>query len=469
MPSPIILFLCVGTIANVLVSAQITRALMVRGYRIPGFVLGLSASVIFLGLGQFFIAQDYRSFFSENGHCGTCCELCGLTFWFWWFFWGIGFVIHLVLSAGYAKQFLNIPQRSMPKRLKIYFTGGIFCAIFCITGTSWARDYLELSNVRSNIFEVENSILTGDINNIGSIMLPQSMQDWAFGNTDEVKKIQISSNRKWFSLQYDDRLEVWQMPDIVLKKTFYSDSVFWWNSPNAFSPDGSRLAVWLHGDILVYSMANDSINLLWKIEGKNYYIADLGFSMDGHELVLVNQKQGYHIDVFNADSGDFVYTVTMPAQNGFSQNKLSYDSKYVITGNDQVVQIYERHSGRLIYELEQVQSGAFLPNNDILFWNCDQANGKVWDMETGNERPFEIDYGCQSPLESIAFSSDSRLFIYADLHDMLVWDLQNEKQVSHVFMQSAISEIAVTPDQQIIIIATADGRLNFLANLESSN
>lgn len=42
---------------------------------------------------------------------------------------------------------------------------------------------------------------------------------------------------------------------------------------------------------------------------------------------------------------------------------------------------------------------------------------------------------------------------------MLVWDLQNEKQVSHVFMQSAISEIAVTPDQQIIIIATADGRL----------
>jgi WD40 repeat protein len=90
-------------------------------------------------------------------------------------------------------------------------------------------------------------------------------------------------------------------------------------------------------------------------------------------------------------------------------------------------------------------------------------------METGNERPFEIDYGCQSPLESIAFSSDSRLFIYADLHDMLVWDLQNEKQVSHVFMQSAISEIAVTPDQQIIIIATADGRLNFLANLESSN
>lgn len=87
--------------------------------------------------------------------------------------------------------------------------------------------------------------------------------------------------------------------------------------------------------------------------------------MDGHELVLVNQKQGYHIDVFNADSGDFVYTVTMPAQNGFSQNKLSYDSKYVITGNDQVVQIYERHSSRLIYELEQVQSGCFFTQQRI--------------------------------------------------------------------------------------------------------
>lgn len=468
MPSLITLFLFIGPVVNVLVSALVTRVLMARGYRMLGFVSGLSISVIFLGLGQFFIAQDYRSFTNENGHCTTCCELCGLTFISWWVLWGMGFVICLAIGAGYAKKFLDIPQQSVPQRLKIYFTGGVFCIVFCITGISWARDYAELSNVRSNIVKVENSISTGDINNIGSIMLSQSMQDWAFGNTDEVKEIQISPNRKWFSLQYDHRLEVWQMPDIVLKKTFDSDS-FFWDSANAFSPDGSRLAVWLDGDILVYSMANDSMNLLWKIEGKNYYITDLGFSIDGRELVLVSQKQDYHIDVFNAASGDFVYTVTMPVQNGFSQNKLSYDSNYVITGNDQVVQIYERRSGQLIHELEQVQSGIFLPNNDILFWDCDQANGKVWDMGTGNERPFEIDYGCQSPLESIAFSSDSRLFIYADLHDMLVWDLQNEKQVSHVFMRSAISEIAVTPDQQIIIIATADGRLNFLANLEPSN
>lgn len=107
MPSPIILFLCVGTIANVLVSAQITRALMVRGYRIPGFVLGLSASVIFLGLGQFFIAQDYRSFFSENGHCGTCCELCRLIFWFWWFFWGTDSLYILYLALDTLNRFLK--------------------------------------------------------------------------------------------------------------------------------------------------------------------------------------------------------------------------------------------------------------------------------------------------------------------------------------------------------------------------
>jgi WD40 repeat protein len=263
-------------------------------------------------------------------------------------------------------------------------------------------------------------------------------------------------------------MEIWKMPDIVLKKSFYSDTVFW-DSISAFSPDGSRLAVWLHGDIFVYSLVDDSINLLWKIEGKSYSTADLGFSIDGSELVLVNIMQGYHVDVFSADSGSLVSTLPLPSQDGFSIRKLSNNSEYMITENEKVVQIYDRHSGQLLHELEKTQRGSFLPNNDVLFWNCDQAIGEVWDIETGNKEPFETDYECLDPFETIAFSPDSNLFIYADLHDMLIWDLQNKEKISHVFMKSGISAIAMTPDQKIIIIATTDGRLNFLANFESSD
>jgi hypothetical protein len=461
-------FILAGSFASVIISQLVTKALMIRGYQKLGFILGLLAMVIFLGLGQLFIAQDYRSFFSENGHCGTCCELCGITFVIWWFLWGVGFIIYLLLGVGFARQFSKIPQRSVPQRLRVYFLGGVLCIIFGVIGINWARDYLEHFNVRNNLVEVENPIRAGNIRIIGSIMLPQSARDLAFGSMAEVEKIQISPNGEWFTLQYADKMEIWKMPDIVLKKSFYSDTVFW-DSISAFSPDGSRLAVWLHGDIFVYSLVDDSINLLWKIEGKSYGTADLGFSMDGSELVLVNIMQGYHVDVFSADSGSLVSTLPLPSQDGFSIRKLSNNSEYMITDNEKVVQIYDRHSGQLLHELEQTQRGSFLPNNDVLFWNCDQAIGEVWVIETDNKEPFETDYECLDPFETIAFSPDSNLFIYADLHDMLIWDLQNKEKISHVFMKSGISAIAMTPDQKTIIIATTDGRLNFLANFESSD
>ncbi|MEN9563269.1 MAG: hypothetical protein RIR73_1513 [Chloroflexota bacterium] len=187
-----IISILAGSFASILISLLVARALMFRGYRNLGFILGLLAMLIFLGLGQLFIAQYYRSFFSENGHCGTCCELCGMTFLLWWFLWGMGFIFYLLLGVGFARQFSKTPQRSVPQHLIVYFLGGVLCIILGGLGISWIRDYLEHFNVRNNLVEVENPIRAGNIRIIGSIMLPQSARDLAFGSMADAEKILIN-------------------------------------------------------------------------------------------------------------------------------------------------------------------------------------------------------------------------------------------------------------------------------------
>lgn len=466
MTTPLFIsLLLAGPLMSILVSLFVTRKLMSRGLQIWGFIIGLAILVSILGIGQWLIAQEYRAFFSEVGPCPTCCELCGLTFLFWWFAWGTGLVIYLIISAVFAIRFRKTPRQPTPLWVK-RLGGGTLIIIFSVVTASALNAYRERLSIRSNIAQAKASIFSGTLSEIGSMMLPQDVTYWLRISIPYVEHIQFSQDGKWFSLQYSDRLEIWQMADLTLQKTFRPDSVFWESIP-AFSPDSSRLAVWLRGDIQVYSLDGKAIELLWEIKGQQYNTEDLAFSADSRELIMMNLDSQDNVVTLDAKTGHPLATVNMPSQGGFFLKKLSQDSEYLYTGNEQVFQIYDRHSGQLVHQIDTGgMRASLLPNNDVLLLNCQGPSGKIWDIETGKETSFPLDLrGCQYSLAALV--PDSHSFSFAGLynsHEILVWDVHSQSQIGQVDLSSAVTAIAVTPDQRVLVVATADGRLNFFAN-----
>lgn len=469
----IVLMLLSGPVASVLVGEFITRTLMARGLRLWGFIIGLLALTAIFGAGQLYIAYYYRSFFIKTGPCSTCCELCGFTFLFWWLSWGVGSIIYFVSTARYAKRYSEIAPLPTPHWLKISIPISILSILVGVIGFSLVKDNIARSQLRNNIAKVEGSVLLGNLVEIGYIQLPQNVGNWTFGTVSYVNGIKISADGKWFTLQYPDKIELWKLSDITLRKVFRSGSSMR-DGIIAFSPDGSKFALWVEGNLSVY-LLEDDIKLAWNFDEMES-IYDLGFSEDGKELIVVNTDQiasfdgknlivasTDQIEIFDANNGDRHQAIAMQRQDGFYLKRLSSDGEYVFTGNENVFQLYSRYNAQLAYEIKR-GGGILLPSNDVLFLDCQQSAGTVWDKETGAGVSFDVIHvDCYS--EYWAFTPNAELFVLAGLHDFSILDLKNNTQTDQIPTQPAITSIAITPDGRMVIVATADGRLNFYANM----
>ncbi len=350
-----------------------------------------------------------------------------------------------------------------PQWLKISVPIGIFCIIVGVMGFSLWKDNLERTHLRTNIVLIENSVLLGDPIEFGSIQLPQAAKYWTLGNISYVNGIKFSPDGKWFSLQYKDKVEIWRISDITPRKVFLSgpsirDSII------AFGPDSSNFSVWIEGKLSVYSLA-DAIKLVWEFDEVKNSVSDLGFSEDGKELVVANTHE---IETFDANNGNHLQTVAMPGKDRFYYNRLSNNSEYVVTGNEKVFQLYNRHNGQLLHEIEKPR-GILLPNNDVLFLDCERSRVEIWDEETGDEVSFDVVGDYCWPSYYVAFTLDSNASVLAGLHNFVILDLKNKIQIDSIPIQPAITALAISPDGHMIIVATADGRLNFYANMMSEN
>ena len=451
---------CVASMVVGLLFLLFTKPLMARGFRAFGFWGGLILLMIVFGTGQYYFTNYYRSSFIKTGPCPTCCELCGLTFLFWWIAWGIGLILYFVV---FNKRYSEIKPLPTPQWLKISVPIGIFCIIIGVISFRLWKDNSERTRLRTNIALIENSVLAGNLTEIGSIQLPQSAKYWTVGNVSFVSSVKISPDGKWFSLQYKDKIEIWRMLDITSGKVFHSgpsilDSI-------AFSPDSSNFAIWTDGKLSVYSLANA---MVWEFDDMKNYVSDLGFSKDGKELVIANS---YGIETFDANNGNRLQTVAIPSENGFYVKRLSNNSEYVVTGNEKVFQLYNRHNGQLLHEIEK-PGGTILPSNDVLFFDffdCKQSAVEIWDKETGDEVSFDVAGDYCWPTHYFAFTQDSNTSVLAGLHNFAILDLKNKIQIDLIPIQPAITALAISPDGYVIIVATADGRLNFYANMMSEN
>lgn len=254
----IILFLVVGSIASVLVGFFLTEPLMARGSRSLGFWAGLLVLISMFGVGQYFWAHYYRTSFGRSGPSANC-ELCGLPIIFWGASWALGFIIYLVISAKWYKQYSQITPLPTPRWLKIGGPLGIFCVIMGVIGFNLLGDYSERTNLRYNIAKIENSVLSGNLTNIGSIQLPQSADYWTFGILSYVIDLEISPDGEWLSLTYPHKVELWDLSDIARRKVFHSESSIYYvfGDRFAFSPDSSKYAVGIDGKLSVYMLGED--------------------------------------------------------------------------------------------------------------------------------------------------------------------------------------------------------------------
>jgi hypothetical protein len=462
LQSGAILYVLLNLVVSLLTSLLVTRPLMARGHGKWGFIAGLSVLVFVLGLGQLYFAQHYRAFFSRTGPCSTCCELCGLTFLLWWFCWGIGCMAYLILSARFANKFDDVTPLPTPRWLKRCLTGGILVIILGSAGFNFLNSFVERSNAHNSIVKIETSILSGNFTEIGSLMLSQTAEYWWNGNITYAEGINFSADGNWFSLRYKDKLEIWRMPDLVLEKTFRPDSMFH-DSLATFSPDSTKLAVWIRGSVSVYSLVSDPIELIWESPEKNYDLIGMAVDRSGSELVLANS--GTRLETLDMQTGSHIDKVAIPILKDYWTKSLSQDGEYVITASEHINQIYDRHNGgSLVHEFEKPSgSVSLLPNNDVLLLDCEHSTGKILDIETGDEVTFTIDIRvCERRLK--IFSPDSRLLVSAYDQKVSVWDLLNQSQVGDLSVESAITAVAMMPNQRILVLVTADGRLHFFAS-----
>jgi WD40 repeat protein len=394
--------------------------------------------------------------------------------------WGVGYFIYFVNIARYAKRYSEITPIPTPPWLKISIPVGILSILVGVIGFSLVKDYIARSHLRNNIAKVDGSVLLGDPVEIGYIQIPQTVENWTFGTVSYVNGIKISADGKWFALQYPDKIELWNLSDITPRKVFRSGSSMR-DGIIAFSSDGSKFAVWIEGNLSVY-LLEDDIKLAWNFDEMES-IYDLGFSEDGKELIVTNTGQIVssdgkkiivastdQIESFDANNGNRRQTIAMKRQGGWNRyylNRLSSDGEYVFTGNENVFQLYSRHNAQLAYEINR-GGGILLPSNDVLFLDCQQSAGTVWDKETGDGVSFDVIRDDCWPTYW-AFTPNADLFVLAGLHDFSILDLKNRVQLSQILVQPVITAIAISPDERLIIVVTADGRLNFYANMMSEN
>ncbi len=469
-----------GTITLCLVLAVVVAVffanyLTKRGLRWWGFASGLFVVTAAVVWGHIVLARDHRSLFSQTGPCTLCYEWIGLRFLLRWALGAFACVAYYALKAE-PRPRLPPDLASHPSRLLAWLRRAlivlVIAAALIVAGTAWQYQ-AERARVVAALRQGRDVITGGRLREAGSMPLSWATVNPLSIEIDYVDRggIRLSDDGRWLSLQFAEQVRLLRLPDMTTQHTF---KVGYRNATVAFSPDSSMMALRTNRVLTVYTLSGGA-RVSWQSSLGSHANYDIKYSADGRELVLRTDSEVLCFDATTGapqEEGGFTLPDSMHAA------ALSEHGDHVAVGKDQSVRVHERRGGRLVKELslpsqvaERVNSYigssysplSFLPNDDLLFWDrggCESDMSLLWDHETSS--PLRVDMKvCGREYQWLAVSPDSRLGVFGYRGEGSVVDLATGVRIGTLPVDCAVTALSFTPDQRLLVVGTADGRLRF--------
>lgn len=480
-----------GLILGILIGWQVVRRIVRRGYLLFGLATGLFIVFLIFITIQYSLVLFYRSSFSQTGPCGICGEWTYVPFSLLWL------NSALMLASGTVTSIIAIWKTPpevrdfswrWPKwfpRLLIGLLAIIAVAVIAVLlffRQQQAILVTELGKV-SHPIEGLDMMLIGRTPLSGTY--PPGLLDTSPPHP-ESNGLQFSPTGQWFSIRYDNKIEIWDRNTLHTEFVLTRDDPYWYPY-SIFSPDGKLLAIWIHETsetanefgyavaprivrhLTIYS--TDSLTKLWDRYQTDIDTDVFFFSADGSELIQIRQEDMLRLD---ANAGTELGQLPKPNSN-LNNFDISLKGNYIALRSEDKVNVYSKASGLHIktIDLPPEMAGSetvpyFLPNGNMFLYNFRSGNhSAVINLETGDiiltETPDR-----SAIMPQIVFSSNSSFVFISRQTKVDVIDLSSGKLAGTLSLPAAATAMAFSPDQTLFVVATADGNLNFYGANEAT-
>jgi hypothetical protein len=479
---------CMGVLfvllAGGLAAYLLARFLMLRGFRDSAVGAGFVLLATIVGWGICQQAQTWRLGFNDVGPCLRAPEVFDAHGLGWRLYGAIALVLYLVFSYSTMSRLpAGVPASPSPAHKRWMAIVLVVAGAAIIAGVSLyqlgisRRNQLERASLLTEMHQVHDVITTAHLRELGSVRLSSAPQSPLSEESPYVDPggLRFSGDGRWLSLQYSGKVELWRVADLKVGRSFGSGLV-------AFSPDGSMLAISGLASsgseaLFGYALRDDLSGPVWQVPREHYTPIFMAFSADSRELILSEPEGVVSLD---ARTGEALAGSKFALLQGFGAFVLSPYGEYLAADNNLVAKVYERRGGRLVSEFEfppelscwtlrgEIMSGelSFLPDNNLLLWN-DMAPGDVavlWDIETSTGMLMPkglLSHGVECGF--MALSPDSRLAVLNAWDGAYLYDMATHSKSGNIPVEHAVTALAFSPDQRLLAVGTADGRLRFFA------
>ncbi len=267
-----------------------------------------------------------------------------------------------------------------------------------------------------------------------------------------------SSGTQVASAGRDGQLNFWDTADGVLKSTAFGQGTSLYST--AFQPSGTLVAVGSKdGSVRFWNSATKQVSAAWYAHLST--VRALAFNPIGNKLLTVGwDGYGYIWDVSNQTK------ITSLVGHTDNINTAIWNGEArVITGSDDTtIRIWDSQTGSELAKLEAhtapVLSAALRPNGADFISADSDGKVYVWNAQTNTQSGSIL--GHARAVRTVMYSRDG-MFIYTGSDDGKLRMYQAETKAllfeSENLEHGALFHLAVTPDDQTILIATADGNV----------
>ncbi|MBX3053499.1 MAG: PD40 domain-containing protein [Caldilineaceae bacterium] len=170
-------------------------------------------------------------------------------------------------------------------------------------------------------------------------------------------------------------------------------------------------------------------HLIGKLKAHDQWISDIVFSPDGTLLATCGGDQKIHLWSLSPDS-----TLARAGEISVPDTKVGYGPLVAFLGSQRLA--FGTQNGIYIYDLAESRVRAYLSGHDKWVMGLTSSSDGAWLASTGVEKSLRLWEGesgrlrwavdLQAPVESLAFSPDSRQLYTGNLEgDVEVWDATN--------------------------------------------
>lgn len=243
----------------------------------------------------------------------------------------------------------------------------------------------------------------------------------------------------------------------------------------AYSPDGKWLAAGTQdGSLFLYDRANWQEKWSVRFDGKGVIPAarQLAFSPDGQRLVSARDNG---TQVWDVPTGRMISDLILGTQSIAAA--FTTDGRYVVTGGDLIVHVFEPETGR---EMVKVEADAELivpsPQGKIVALAGNSGTITLLDVTTGKKliqkQQFTQNSTEMKAISAMAFSPDGRWIASGEGESwfggtyprvpvggtVLIWDAQTGRDIIRLTHPDSVLSLDVSPDGEWLVTGCFDSR-----------